>query len=109
MLFLCRFKRYGLSLSASRRFAVSDTACCSFLTMTSEVQGERRAELARAMLSRSLHSRCISNASQRYVEYQRETIVSPDYFQLFFNKISRRVAVSPFRRAICKIDRRAVP
>ena len=30
------------------------------------VQGERRAELARAMLSRSLHSRCISNASQRY-------------------------------------------
>ena len=36
------------------------------MTMTSEVQGECRAELARAMLSRSLHSRCISNASQRY-------------------------------------------
>ena len=32
----------------------------------SEVQGECRAELARAMLSRSLHSRCISNAAQRY-------------------------------------------
>ena len=59
-------ERFGVSLTASRRFAVSDTACCSFLTMTSEVQGERRAELARAMLSRSLHSRCISNASQRY-------------------------------------------
>ena len=66
MLFLCSFERFGLSLSASRRFAFSDTACCSFLTMTSEVQGERRAELARAMLSRSLHSRCISNALQRY-------------------------------------------
>ena len=62
----CLKRRFGVSLSASRRFAVSDTACCSFLTMTSEVQGERRAELARAMLSRSLHSRCISNASQRY-------------------------------------------
>ena len=32
----------------------------------SEVQGECRAELARAMLSRSLHSRRISNAAQRY-------------------------------------------
>ena len=32
----------------------------------SEVQGECRAELARAMLSRSLYSRCISNAQQRY-------------------------------------------
>ena len=30
--------------------------CLSWLTMTSEVQGECRAELARAMLSRSLHS-----------------------------------------------------
>ena len=66
----CLKRRFGVSLSASRRFAVSDTACCSFLTM------------------------------QRYEEYQRETIVSPDYFQLFFNKISRRVAVSAFRRAI---------
>ena len=26
-------ERFGVSLSASRRFAVSDTACCSFLTM----------------------------------------------------------------------------
>ena len=26
-------ERNGVSLSASRRFAVSDTACCSFLTM----------------------------------------------------------------------------
>ena len=43
-------ERFGVSLAASRRFAVSDTACCSFLTM------------------------------QRYEEYQRETIVSPDYF-----------------------------
>ena len=45
-------ERNGVLLAASRRFAVSDTACCSFLTM------------------------------QRYKEYQRETIVSPDYFQL---------------------------
>ena len=33
MLFLCRFERNGVLLSASRRFAVSDTACCSFLTL----------------------------------------------------------------------------
>ncbi len=70
----CLKRRFGVSLSASRRVAVSDTACCSFLTM------------------------------QRYKEYQRETIVSPDYFQLFFNKISRRVAVSARRRIISKID-----
>jgi len=57
-------ERNGVSLSASRRFAVSDTACCSFLTM------------------------------QRYKEYQRETIVSPDYFQLIssvkYNGIRQR-------------------
>ena len=26
-------ERFGVSLTASRRFAVSDTACCSFLTL----------------------------------------------------------------------------
>ena len=26
-------ERFGVSLAASRRFAVSDTACCSFLTL----------------------------------------------------------------------------
>ena len=40
--------------------------------MTSEVQGECRAELARAMLSRSLHSLCISNAQQRYNIFEDE-------------------------------------
>ena len=29
----CLKRRFGVSLAASRRFAVSDTACCSFLTL----------------------------------------------------------------------------
>ena len=44
--------------------------CCRsaqlFKSIANKVQGECRAELARAMLSRSLYSRCISNAQQRY-------------------------------------------
>ena len=61
------FERYVVSPRAIRRFSHRNS---SFLltTMPSEVQGECRAGLARALLSRSLHSRCISNALQRYEE-----------------------------------------
>jgi len=63
--------------------------------MTSEVQGECRAELARAMLSRSLHSQCISNALQRYEEIgtlaniRAKTIIFEGCFSpIFANKSS---------------------
>ena len=49
-------------------------ACPVCFDGANEVQGERRAEPARAMLSRSLHSRCISIAVQSYGHKKAPTI-----------------------------------
>ena len=57
---LCRDSAIQASLMALAAPSIDDA---------SEVQGECRAELARAMLSRSLHSQCISNALQRYKNF----------------------------------------
>jgi hypothetical protein len=81
-------------------------ARCFLLTLTSEVQGERRAELAQAMLSRSLHSRCISNALQRYYipvavyEYfTRNFYFFCDYFS-FPDFVGRMCCSVDFRRQL---------
>ena len=53
-------------------------------SLTSEVQGEWKAEFTRAFLSRSLHSRCISKYNAKLLKISETTKYFRNFFRTFF-------------------------